>query len=351
MNEDFAKNIINEQSTLKEALEKLNSLASRDSLTLFVTDAGHALVGTLTDGDIRRGLLSGITLADVVGKIMQRKFKFIRRNGFDIAFIEELRKKEIELIPLLNEENQIIKIIDLNRKKSILPLDAMIMAGGEGTRLRPLTLDIPKPLVQIGGKAIIDYNIDRLDDYGVDNFFVSIKYLGEKIKAHLGDGSDRELRISYTREEKPLGTIGALTLVENFQHDVILIMNSDLLTNIDFEDFYKSFMDGGADMGVASIPYQMSVPYAVFELDNMDVKSLKEKPTYTYYSNAGIYLIRKKLIDLIPRDRLYNATDLMDEVIARKMKLVHYPILGYWLDIGKYEDYYKAQEDIKHIKF
>jgi NDP-sugar pyrophosphorylase family protein len=146
-----------------------------------------------------------------------------------------------------------------------------------------------------------------------------------------------------------MGTIGAITRVPSFEQDVILLMNSDLLTNIDFGDFYREFIKSGAKMGVATIPHHVDLPYAILELEESTVTSLKEKPRYTYFANAGIYLLKKEVLELVPRDSFYNATDLMEMVLKEQGKLFHYPILGYWLDIGRLNDYYKAQEDIKHI--
>ncbi|MGZ4056478.1 MAG: sugar phosphate nucleotidyltransferase, partial [Bacteroidia bacterium] len=158
-------------------------------------------------------------------------------------------------------------------------------------------------------------------------------------------------KISYVKETEPLGTAGALTLHKNFANDCILLMNADLLTNIDLENFYMEFISKKADMAVATVPYSIKIPYGVLDLnENADVISINEKPTYTYYSNSGIYLLKKELIDLIPPNVKYNATDLIEKVISKNLKLISFPILDYWLDIGKIDDYHKAQKDINHIK-
>ena len=156
--------------------------------------------------------------------------------------------------------------------------------------------------------------------------------------------------VSFVKEDKPLGTIGAITLVSNFYHDVILVMNSDLLTNIDFEDFYESFTKSNADAALATTAYNVNIPYAVVETEYGYITALKEKPTYTYYSNAGIYLFKKELLQLIPRNTHFNATDFIDSIIKAGKKVYSYPMLDYWLDIGRHEDFQKAQEDIKHLK-
>jgi NDP-sugar pyrophosphorylase family protein len=271
-------------------------------------------------------------------------------NSFDK--IEIYKNKHFRIIPILNRDNVIIDILNFRTKNTIIPVDAILMAGGEGKRLRPLTENTPKPLLKVGGKPIIEYNVDRLANVGVQNIFMSINYLGEQLESYFGNGDAKNIHISYVRENKPLGTIGSILLVENFEHEDILVMNSDLLTNIDFADFYKSYKDADADMAVATTSYHVDVPYAVLETDENQkvVKSLKEKPRYTYYSNAGIYILKKELLKMIPKDTFYDITDLMEKVIEMDNKLITYPINGYWLDIGKPEDFKKAQEDIKHLK-
>ncbi|MCH8491377.1 MAG: NTP transferase domain-containing protein, partial [Oceanicaulis sp.] len=236
-------------------------------------------------------------------------------------------------------------------QKSYLPIDALIMAGGRGERLKPLTDKVPKPLLPVGTKPIIEHNVDRLNTFGIDDIWISVRYLGNQIEDFFKDGNEKALRIKYVWEDAPLGTAGALTLVDGFIHDHVLMMNSDLLTNIDFEDLYLYFEDQQADFAVACIPYLVNVPYAVMETEGKLVKGFKEKPTYTHYSNAGIYLMKKEVIKMIPPNIPFNATDLMDLLIKEGKKVVAYPIIGYWLDIGKHEDYQKAQIDIKHINF
>lgn len=347
---DFSRNIISESITVKEALEVLNSLSGKDSLTLFVIDSKNKLIGTLTDGDIRRGLLSGKEISVPVKDFMNRTFKSIKNNLFNIQNIDELRALEIDLIPFLNEDESIIKIIDLSEKKSILPLQAVIMAGGDGKRLRPLTNNLPKPLLKVGNKPILEHNIDRLESFGIFDFTLTVRYMSDKIEDYFGDGKPKGIKINYYQETEPLGTIGALGNMDSFSTDTVLVLNSDLLTNIDYEEFYREFNESGADMAIASVPYHVNVPYAVLEVENDKVISFKEKPVYTYYSSAGIYLIKTEMLKLIPKNQFYNATDLMEKIIELKKKLVYFPIHGYWLDIGQHDDYLKAQEDIKHLK-
>ena len=330
---DFSQNIIYSHETVKEALYKINNVP--DTLTLFVLNKKGQIVGTLTDGDIRRGLVAGKSISEKVVSYMFKNFKYLPNNNIRLEKIKEFRIKGIKLVPLLGEDKNITGILDLTRKNSILPVDAVIVAGGRGERLRPLTDEIPKPLLKIGDKPILEYNIDRLASYGIDNIFLTVRYLGETIIEYFGNGEAKGININYVKEKTPSGTIGSVKLIKQFHSDYILVMNSDLLTTIDYEDFYKVFLEQNADMAVATTPYKINIPFAILEVNNKQILSCKEKPTYTYYSNAGIYLIKRKIIDLIPKDQPFDATDLIELLIKKGKKVINYPILGYWLDIGR----------------
>ncbi len=349
MNRELNNNTIFSHQSIREALEKLNDLP--ETLTLFILNLEHQLVGTLTDGDIRRSLLKGISITDVLENVMFKDFRFIRLNQFTSQEIKKYKELNLRLIPLLDDSNKIVKILNISKLKALLPIDAVMMAGGRGERLRPLTDTVPKPLLKVGGKSIIERNIDRLAEYGISDLSITIKYLGHQIVEKFGNGESKNISIKYVEETEPLGTIGSVSLIEDFKNDSILVMNSDLLTNIDFEDFYNDFINDDADMAVASIPYKVDIPYAVIEKEGNRILSFKEKPTYTYYSNAGIYLIKRKLLHLIPVAKHFNATDFMEALIEQGGKVIHFPIHGYWLDIGKHDDFNKAQEEVAHIKF
>ncbi|TPN87877.1 nucleotidyltransferase family protein [Aquimarina algicola] len=340
--------IINHTYTVKETLEKLNESEGR---TLFVINENKELLGSVTDGDVRRALLRGINIDDQVIEVANKSVRYIVQNEINKNRINELKAENITLIPIVNHKGAVISIVDLSKKKTILPIDAVIMAGGKGTRLRPLTLDTPKPLLKVGDKPIVEYNIDRLSYFGINHLNITINYLGEQLVNYFGDGKDKEISIKYVKEDKPLGTIGSLKLVEDFHNDCILLMNSDLLTNIDFEDMYNEFLNKEGDMIIATVPYKVTIPYGVVETEGTYVTNLKEKPTYTYYSNAGIYIFKKECLGYVPNNTFFNATDLIDHLLKSNRKIINYPILGYWLDIGKHEDFEKAQEDVKHIKF
>ena len=329
-------------------MELLDGLAA-DAI-LFLVNTEEQLVGSITDGDIRRGFIQGLGLEDHLSKFINPTPKYILQGHYGLNEIIQLRKNDIKIFPVINNNKEIINVINLRQKKSYLPVDALIMAGGRGERLKPLTNDTPKPLLNVGDKPIIEHNIDRLNTYGIDDVWISLRYLGSQIESHFGSGAQKSIRINYVNENDPLGTAGALALVHNFVHDRILMMNSDLLTNIDFEEFYLFFEEHDADLAVACIPYQVNVPYAVMETDNHVVTGFKEKPTYTHYSNAGIYLMKREVAEMVPSNQHFNATDLMENLINDGKKVVSFPFTGYWLDIGRHEDFEKAQRDIHNLK-
>lgn len=346
---DFRDHLICSSSTIKQALIKLDLLA-KDAI-LFVVDDSDKLIGSLTDGDFRRAFINGATIDKVVSDVIHTQPKIIRKGDKDIQKIIAYREGNFRILPIIDNEDKIVNVINFRETKSYLPVDVVIMAGGKGERLRPLTDTIPKPLLKVGGKAIMEYNVDRLALYGIDDFWVSVKYLGEQIEAYFGDGSNKNIAINYIWENEALGTIGAVSKIHNFTQDYILVTNSDLLTNLDYEDLFIDFIEKDADISVVTIPYQVDIPYAVLETQAGDIKSFKEKPSYTYYSNGGIYLIKKTALQYLPTNSFFNATDLIEKLIAENLKVISYPLVGYWLDIGKHEDFKKAQEDIKHIKF
>jgi len=345
---NYSQYLIPSKESIKSALKRLNSV---DELTLFVVDEEGTLVGSLTDGDIRRALVNDYSMDDTIDKIMFKDFSYLVHGQFTIDQVLEIKKNKLSLIPLVDNKGAVKRLINFQTAKSLLPVEAVIMAGGEGRRLRPYTESIPKPLLKVNDKPIIEYNIDRLADYGIQKIHISIKYLGHLIEEYFKDGDSKNIFISYVTENDPLGTIGSVTLIEKFEEEYIIIMNSDLLTNIDFEDFFIEFINADADMIIATVPYKVDIPYAVLETNENKVMSFKEKPTYTYYSNAGIYLLKKEAIQHIPRNTFFNATDLMEKLIKEGKKVLSYPLLGYWLDIGKHDDFQKAQEDVKHIVF
>lgn len=340
--------IISQEQTLIDALQRINSI-SNGPLVLFVVDDLQRMLGTLTDGDIRRALIKGIGVDSPIKSAVHRNFNFLRRGvNDDVVHLHKQRELKMKLVPILDVEDHVIEIINLEKYRTKLPMDAVLMAGGKGERLRPLTEKTPKPLIKIGNKCIIDYNIDSLLSYGLNHISVTVNYLREQLEEHFSMPRDG-VKIATVREPKYLGTIGSIKFVETFYNDTILVMNSDLFTNIDYEDFFLHFQQNDADMSVAAVPYVVKVPYGVFNLEGRNIKGVTEKPTISYYANAGIYLIKKERLELIPENEFFNATDFMDLLIKKGYKVIRYPISGYWIDIGQHDELERAREIAKHI--
>ena len=340
------KHTIASGSPLKVALKMLNEVPR--NLSLFVLNKQQQLIGTVTDGDIRRGLLAGKPVEAPIDEFMFTRFQALK-GGTDPHKISQYRALGIKLVPILNQDGTIERIIDLGEVTTCLPVDAVIMAGGRGERLRPLTDKTPKPMLPLGNKPIIEHNIDRLKKFGITNIHISINYLGEQLIQHFGDGSSRQLNIQYIKENSPLGTIGSISLVNEFENPYILVLNSDLFTDANFEDLWLNLVQQQADLCVASIPYTVSIPFAIMQRSNGCITGIKEKPTTTHYANAGIYLIKKTALQHIPKQQHFNATDLIETLINNQGKVIDVPLTGYWIDIGRHEEYEKAKEIIKHL--
>lgn len=341
--------ILNHKASLREALDSLNRLSGQ-VMTLMIVDDDGIMVGTLTDGDVRRALLTGVTLECKVADVMYRDFKALRSHDLDIAAIKRYRARGIKLLPLLNPDGTIQRIVDLTNGGTLLPVSAVLMAGGRGERLRPMTDTLPKPLLPIAGKPIINYNIEALAAAGINDITVSTRYLAHKIEEHFASPV-AGVNVKCVTEEKPLGTIGALSLmIPRDPEGTTLVMNSDLLTTISYEDMFLTHLERKADITVAVLPYTVSVPYAILTIDGDNITGIKEKPTYSYYANAGIYLISNRLLnELTPGEHL-DATDFVENAINLGLTVTYYPINGTWIDIGTPTDFKQAEELMKHLR-
>lgn len=342
--------IIEQTATIREALGRLNSL-SGGKMTLFVVrDVDNPIVvGTLTDGDVRRAILRGVSLDDTVQCAMFTDFRSLHVDipGDEVDTYRRMRADGIRLVPRIDAEGRLIEMVDLDCFHTHLPLTAILMAGGQGERLRPMTLKCPKPLLKIEGKAIIDYNIEVLAACGINDITVTTRYLAEMIHDHFARPV-AGVTVRCVTEDQPLGTIGAAALVPRRDSGATLVMNSDLLTTVSFEDMYLRHRDTKADITVAVIPYQISVPYAILSVDGDSVTGIEEKPAYSYYANAGIYIFDNSILDTLSPDTHTDATDLIEHSIEAGRRVVYYIITGTWIDIGTPTDFRQATELMRH---
>jgi dTDP-glucose pyrophosphorylase len=345
---NWTQHLISENTTIKSALSQLDKLAV-DSI-IFIVDSNHKLIASLTDGDIRRGLIRDLFLTDLAITLANKNPKKLIKESKD--FFEQLikfRENGYKVIPIVDAENRILDCINFRLRKSILPIESVIMAGGKGERLRPLTESIPKPLLIVGEKPIIEYNLDNIKKFGISKCWITINYLGDQIETFANKKTSENFEISTIVEPFSMGTIGSIKLIDNIEKDTILVCNSDLLNDVNLETFYLDFVASEADLGIVTIPYSVNVPYAVMELEDEFVLNLKEKPNFTYYSNGGIYIFKKKLLELIPENSYFTAIDFMEKILENGLKIKSYSHNGYWLDIGKLEDYQRAKSDINKL--
>lgn len=340
------QHLIPEDAPLIEAIAMLNSL-SGGVMTVFAIDDQRRVIGSLTDGDVRRALLAGVSVNDPVSVAANRHFKALRGEEIDLHELRRYRKAGLKLIPALDGSGRITDIFDMTHTSTRLPLTAILMAGGKGERLRPLTLTTPKPLLKIGNRPIIDYNIAALARVGITDIHVTVNYMADKLEAHFAEPVEG-VRVKCVREDRPLGTIGSAALVPLAPDGNTLVMNSDLLTTVSFEDMYLHHRDTGADITIAAVPYNVSVPYAILTTDGNRVTHLAEKPSYAYYANAGIYIIANRLLRELPAGERTDATDLIERAIAGGLRVSYFPISGTWIDIGSPVDFAHAQELIRH---
>ncbi len=347
MSEMIKKFTILHNETIKTALEKMCTLA-KGPLILFVTNE-EKIAGSVTDGDIRRGLINGASIQDKIETVMKKDFKYIT-DYKDYKKIDKYKNEDLKIIPIVTKDKKLIKFLDLTKLKAIIPTDAVIMAGGKGLRLKPFTNDTPKPLLELAGKPILAHNIDRLLNFGIKNIYISVNHLKEKIIAYV-EKNYQDQNIKFIEETAPLGTIGSVKLIKDYENDDILVMNGDILTNIDFYDFFVNYKNYNDDMSIATFNIRINIPYGILDTTDKKINSLIEKPSFTYYSNAGIYMLKKETLKFIPENTPFDSTRLMEKLIEKNKKVSHFPIRGYWLDIGNAQNYAKAQDDIRFIKF
>lgn len=336
---DPATHTVSCDTPVISALARLNALPG-GMMTLFVTDATGKVLGALTDGDIRRGLLRGASVSDPVSAVMHTGFLAFRNGAEEASTLGEARRRGIRLIPRLDAGGRLDTIIDTTVSAPPLPLLAVLMAGGRGERLRPLTLSTPKPLLKVGGRPIIDYNVDSLRKAGIRRLYVTVNYLHEQIEAHFASDPDTTCVLEPCR----LGTLGSLSLIDPIDTPDVLVMNSDLLTSLDFAAMYRSHRSTGADITMAVTNYTVSVPFAIVETAEDRVVRLAEKPTYNYFANAGVYILKRDLLCRLPKGEYTDAPDFVAGCLADGLDVRTFPVAGTWIDIGSPDDFRCADE-------
>ncbi len=340
--------------TIRDAMRCIDR---HDAKIALVIDDQQRLVDTITDGDVRRAILHGLGPDAPVAEVKPVKDDAVSHppvtapKGKKRAWMLRLmRKHAVNQVPLLDEDQRVVDLVtrrELTGQK--LPVRALVMAGGNGTRLRPLTKTVPKPMVPVGDRPLLELIVERLHKSGIRRIDVSTHYLGDIIRDHFGDGSEFGVKMSYIEEPTPLGTAGSLALLEE-RKEPILVVNGDILTRVDFRAVLDFHRENGADMTVALKEYDLTVPYGVVDMDGVTVTGIAEKPEIRHFISAGVYMLNPEVREFIPRDRPSDMPELITTLVERGRTVVGFPIREYWLDIGQMADYAAAQEAYRAAK-
>jgi len=335
-------------STIKEALNIIDIGAMQIAL---VIDENEKLLGTLTDGDIRRGLLNNLSLDDSIETIIFRTPTVCTTEDTKDKILEIALAKKIHQIPIIDKDGKLVGIKDINELLVIKPKRnrVVLMVGGLGTRLRPLTNDTPKPMLIVGDKPILETIILNFKKYGFTDIILSVSYKAEVIESYFGDGLAFGVNIEYIYEDKRMGTAGALSLMRDKFNEPFFVMNGDLLTNINFENMMEYHLNNKAIATMGVREYDFQVPYGVVNVDGIDIVNIQEKPIHNFFVSGGVYILDPKSLDFIPDNEFYDMPTLFEILIDNGLKSISYAIREYWLDIGRIEEYHKANSEYQKI--
>ena len=345
----WKETILFPDNTIREAMKNIDNTGLQIAL---VIDSENRLKGIVTDGDIRRAILKGVSMEESVSSIMNTNPIKENSNTSDQDILALMRLKSISQIPIIDSEGKIIRLALLNELLTIEKKDnwVILMAGGLGTRLAPLTNDCPKPLLKIGDKPILENILNSFINYGFENFFISVNYKSHMIEEYFQDGSNWGVKIEYLREDKRLGTAGCLSLLSQKPEHPFFVMNGDLLTKINFLNMLSFHQEHDSFATMAVREYDFQVPFGVIDTHHQNIIALKEKPLYKFHVNAGIYLLEPSCLDLIPHNEYYDMPSLFDNLMKQEAcSTVAFPIWEYWLDVGRMNDFRQANLEYQEI--
>jgi dTDP-glucose pyrophosphorylase len=345
MKNNINKLFVYKNYTIRQVLESID-LGARGIVLLVNED--ETLIGTITDGDIRRAILKGISLEDSVENVVHHNPVSVKQSMTREEIKDIFIKKAVKDIPIVDNHNKVLDLISIN--DILLPQGkenpVIIMAGGLGTRLKDLTKEIPKPMLRIGEDPILQHTINNFKQYGYNKILLSVNYKSEIIENYFQDGFAYGVKINYVKETNRLGTAGGIRLAKDYIETPFFVINGDIFTNLNVENMMKFHMENINDITVGTRKHSFQIPYGVINTDNNCINEVKEKPVIDYLINAGVYCLNPKVIELIPDDQYFEITDLINICIERNMRVGSYEIKDYWMDIGKIEDYIKVNEDI-----
>jgi dTDP-glucose pyrophosphorylase len=341
---DWKEVLISANATLRDALISID--ASALQMSIIVKEDGQ-LLGVINDGDIRRAILKGCSLDSPALDIANTNPITAPSTASPQELLGLMRRKVVHQIPLIDEENRVAGLTTLDELTGIFerPNWVILMAGGEGSRLRPLTQDCPKPLLRIGNKPILENIIENFTEQGFRHFYISVNYLADAIKEHFGDGRKFGVNIEYLHEKNRLGTAGGLSILPTTPTEPVIVMNGDLLTNVRFDKMLNYHIDQNATATMAVREYTYQIPYGVVDIKNNMLLRIDEKPVKKHYVSAGIYVLSPEAISAIPKDQYFDMTTLFEKVLKITPNVASYILQEYWLDIGRIEEFERAQKD------
>lgn len=339
---------LNINSTIKEALQIIDNGALQIAL---IVDENDKLLGTLTDGDIRRGLLKGLDLNSSVESIIFKTPTIAKISNTKEEILKLALSRKLHQIPIVDDNGKILGIQEI--EELIKPKEktnkVILMVGGLGTRLRPLTENTPKPMLKVGNKPILQTIVEKFVEYGYSNIVMCVNYKSHIIQDYFGDGKEFGVNIEYVFEEQRMGTAGALSLLKEKPIEPFFVMNGDLLTNVNFEHLHDFHLSNNS-MGTMCVrEYDFQVPYGVVNIENSKILSIEEKPTHKFFVSAGIYMLSPEVLDYIPKNEFYDMPTLFEKIISENKNAISFPLREYWLDIGRIEEYKKANEEYDEV--
>lgn len=345
---DWKKVIIPPSTTIRETIKVIDASALQIALVL---DEDNRLLGTITDGDIRRGILKGVSLDDASMEIMNTTPVTVSPRESKEASLAIMRNKRIHQIPVVTDDNVLVdlEILDdlLLPPKRNNPV--VLMAGGLGSRLRPLTNECPKPLLVVGNKPILETIIENFVEHGFKNFFLSVNYRAEMIEHYFGDGSRWGVDITYIRETERLGTAGALSLLPTKGAEPIFVMNGDLLTKVNFTHLLCFHNEHKAKATLCVRDYEFQVPYGVVKADKHRLVAIEEKPLHKFFISAGIYVFEPEALEMIPAGTFFDMPCLLEKLLKENFETAVFPVREYWLDIGRIDDFERANGEFCEV--
>ncbi len=342
--ENVLKICIHANKTLVDAL---NNLESEETQIVLIIDSDKKLLGTISDGDIRRHLITGNSLLTKVSEVMNKNFISIKKEENKQKILYLMKEKGINQIPVIDESGQILDLIllkELIEVKDFLENPVLIMAGGMGSRLRPFTENCPKPMLKVGEKPILEILLEQFIEHGFSNFYISVNYLKDQIIEYFEDGQKWSVNIKYLIEENPLGTAGALSLLPKDLDKPFVVINGDILTKFNIRQLIDFHHKNLSDLTICAREYEVKVPFGVIETEGIELKQIIEKPSYKHYINAGVYTFSHELLKIIPENKPIDMPVLIEKLQSLNKKIIICPIHEYWIDIGRHETLDKAHQ-------